>query len=91
MCLTCGCMSPDKSYGENRLLTLQDILDAAQADDATVEQAWKNMVETMSRVMNGEVKSAVWKPARRIRNRRFLRLVEARKGNLRTPLPFNCN
>ena len=39
MCLTCGCLHPDKRYGEEHLITMQDLLDAAAADDAGANQA----------------------------------------------------
>ena len=62
MCLSCGCMEPDNGHGDQRYLVMQDIVDAADADAAPVEQAWQNMQETMSRVLTGKLKSQVWKP-----------------------------
>lgn len=62
MCLTCGCMVPDDQHGDERYIVMQDMVDAAAADNASVEQAWKNMQETMAQVIAGKLKSQTWEP-----------------------------
>ena len=64
MCLSCGCMLPDNNHGDDRYIVMQDIVDAAEADKATVEQTWKNIVETINRVREGKLKSKAWTPSK---------------------------
>ena len=64
MCLSCGCMMPDDNHGDERYIVMQDIVQAAEADQATVEQTWKNIVETMQQLRAGKLKSQVWQPAK---------------------------
>ncbi|MBI2916553.1 MAG: hypothetical protein HYY01_01040 [Chloroflexi bacterium] len=63
MCLSCGCYEPDDAHGEKRYITMAHLVDAAAADNATVEQAWQNMVNTMNGVLAGKLKSKAWAPA----------------------------
>ncbi len=65
MCLSCGCMMPDDDHGDERYIVMQDLVDAAQADSATVEQIWRNIVETMDQVREGKLKSRAWTPLNR--------------------------
>lgn len=37
-------------------------MDAAVADNATVEQMWRNIVETMRDVLVGQLKTEAWAP-----------------------------
>ncbi len=62
MCLSCGCREPDNTHGDQRFIVMQDIVDAAQADDASVEHTWHNLEETMKLVLAGRLPSKVWKP-----------------------------
>lgn len=62
MCLSCGCNVPDDAHGEKRYITMQHLVDAASADNATVEQTWQNMVNSMTGVMAGKLKSKAWAP-----------------------------
>ena len=62
MCLSCGCMMPDDNHGDERYIVMQNLVDAAKADDATLEQTWKNIVETMNQVQEGKLKSQAWMP-----------------------------
>lgn len=62
MCLSCGCRMPDERHGDERYIVMQDIVDAASADKATVEQTWVNLQETMAQVMSGKLKSQAWTP-----------------------------
>ena len=62
MCLSCGCMMPDDRHGDERYIVMQDIVEAAAADDATVEQTWKNIEATMAQVLTGKLKSNAWAP-----------------------------
>lgn len=60
MCLSCGFRMPDDDHGDERYIVMQDLVDAAVADNATVEQTWRNMVETMRDVLAGRLKSEAW-------------------------------
>lgn len=62
MCLSCGCMEPDAGHGDPRHITMQHLVEAAKAEDLSVEQVWRNMTETMEKVLRGEVRSRVWTP-----------------------------
>ncbi len=62
MCLSCGCMEPDNDHGDQRYIVMQDVVDAANADAASVEQTWRNLEETMKQVLAGKLTSQVWKP-----------------------------
>ncbi len=65
MCLSCGCMLPDEQHDDGRYIVMQDLVDAAAADGATLEQTWKNLEETMAQVLAGKVKSKAWAPQKR--------------------------
>ena len=62
MCLSCGCMRPDDQHDDERYIVMQDIVDAAAADGATVEQAWQNMQATTAQVLSGKLQSTAWTP-----------------------------
>jgi len=64
MCISCGCMVPDDNHGDERYIVMQDIVEAAEAGKATVEQTWKNIVETMNQVREGKLKSQAWTPSK---------------------------
>ncbi len=61
MCLSCGCKEPDNAHGDMRFIVMQDIVDAAEADAASVEHTWHNLEETMKLVLSGQLQSKVWK------------------------------
>lgn len=58
-------MVPDDRHGDERNIVMQDIVDAAAPDGSTVEQTWKNMQETMARVVGGKLKSKAWEPKKK--------------------------
>jgi len=64
MCLSCGCMMPDDNHGDERYIVMQDLVDAAKADNATLDQTWKNIVETMNQVRESKLKSKAWSPSK---------------------------
>lgn len=65
MCLSCGCGMPDDDHGDKRYITMKHLVEAASADEATVEQTWQNMVDSMKGVLSGKLKSKFWKPKTR--------------------------
>ena len=64
MCLSCGCLMPDEDHDDERYIVMQDVVAAAEADNATIEQTWKNIVETMRQVQEGKLKSLAWTPSK---------------------------
>ena len=65
MCFNCGCMMPDDRHDDERNIIMQDLVDAANADQATVEAVWDNMQATMAGVFSGKLKSQIWSPETR--------------------------
>jgi hypothetical protein len=55
-------MDPDAGHGDPRHITMQHLVEAARAEDLSVEQVWRNMTETMERVLRGEIRSRHWAP-----------------------------
>lgn len=47
MCLTCGCGDPNDSQGDNRHITMDDMKKAAEAAEISVDEAVKNLNETV--------------------------------------------
>ncbi len=62
MCLSCGCMAPDDQHNDERYIVMQDIVEAAAADGATVAQTWQNIETTVAQVLAGKLKSKAWSP-----------------------------
>lgn len=61
MCLNCGCNEPDERHGDERNIIMQDLVEAAKANDMTVAEAWKSMTAATKQVLDGSLKSAAWK------------------------------
>jgi hypothetical protein len=47
MCLTCGCGQPDDDHGDPAHITYQDLKDAAAAAEISVEEAARNLQQTL--------------------------------------------
>ncbi len=47
MCLTCGCGQPNNDHGDPAHITYDDLKDAADAAEISVEEAAKNLQETL--------------------------------------------
>lgn len=60
MCLDCGCMRPDDQHGDERHLVMQDLVDAAESNDAGVRKTLQTIDETTRKVLNGQLKSEAW-------------------------------
>ena len=59
MCLTCGCMRPEDTHGDNRNLVYDDIkasTQTPQGEGLTPDQAIKNLVETWNKKVTDEQK-----------------------------------
>jgi hypothetical protein len=50
MCLDCGCGKPNESHGDDRHITMDDVREAAKASEISVEEAMRNMTDTMRQV-----------------------------------------
>lgn len=51
MCLDCGCMEPDNRHGDERHLIVQDLVDAAQAN----QKPPRKVFETVETGPSGQV------------------------------------
>lgn len=47
MCLDCGCGEPNERHGDDRHITLDDIKAAAQASEISVEEATRNISDSL--------------------------------------------
>jgi hypothetical protein len=47
MCLTCGCGLPHDNHGNPDYLTIEQLEKSARADNMTLGEAVKNLVETV--------------------------------------------
>jgi hypothetical protein len=47
MCLTCGCGEPHDDHGDPRHITYEDLKNAAEAAEISVDEALKNLQETL--------------------------------------------
>lgn len=47
MCLTCGCGEPHDDHGDPRHITYEDFQKAAEAAEISVDEALKNLEETL--------------------------------------------
>jgi hypothetical protein len=46
MCLTCGCGEPNDNHGDSRHIIMDDLNNAADAADISVDEAARNLQET---------------------------------------------
>jgi hypothetical protein len=46
MCLTCGCGEPNDDHGDSRNIVMQELKDAADAAEVSVDEAARNLQET---------------------------------------------
>jgi len=60
MCLSCGCQAPDDDHGDQRNIVMKQVVDAAAAENATVEAIMKNVDDTVANVLNGKLKSRAY-------------------------------
>jgi hypothetical protein len=47
MCLTCGCKLPHEDHGKAGYLTIEDLEKSAEIDGYSLDEAVKNLVETV--------------------------------------------
>jgi hypothetical protein len=47
MCLTCGCGLPHDDHGNAHYITIEHLEKAARADDMRLDEAVKNLAETV--------------------------------------------
>lgn len=52
MCLSCGCGHPNEKGGDSRLITMNDLDQAAQASGITREQVVQNIVNGVAQKQN---------------------------------------
>jgi hypothetical protein len=50
MCLTCGCGEPNADHGDSRHITYDDLEEAANAAEISVDEAVKNFDQTVKKV-----------------------------------------
>jgi hypothetical protein len=62
MCLSCGCNEPDERHGDNRNIIMQDLVNAAQANNVPVSDVAKNLSSATKKVMDGKLTSSVYTP-----------------------------
>lgn len=65
MCLSCGCRVPDDDHGDPRNIVMKQVVDAAAAENGTVEAIMKNIDDAVADVLNGKLKSGSYRPSRR--------------------------
>jgi hypothetical protein len=46
MCLTCGCGEPEDDHGDGRNIVMQQLKDAADAAEISVDEAANNLQQT---------------------------------------------
>jgi hypothetical protein len=46
MCLTCGCGEPNDNHGDSRHIIMDDLNNAAEAAEVSVDEAARNFQET---------------------------------------------
>jgi hypothetical protein len=49
MCLTCGCGEPNNQHGDPAHITYDDLKKAADAAEISVDEAAKNLQETLAK------------------------------------------
>ena len=54
MCYNCGCQMPDNDMGNPKNITDQTFVEAAKAMDQSVEEARKNTLELLKKVLEEE-------------------------------------
>ena len=50
MCMTCGCGEPEADHGDTRHITYSELKAAADAAEISIEEATKNIQETLNKV-----------------------------------------
>jgi hypothetical protein len=50
MCLTCGCGEPNEDHGDSAHITYDDLKEAADAAEISVDEAARNLQETLKKV-----------------------------------------
>jgi hypothetical protein len=50
MCMTCGCGEPEADHGDSRHITYSELKAAAEAAEISVEEATRNVQETLKKV-----------------------------------------
>jgi hypothetical protein len=48
--MTCGCGEPEADHGDQRHITYSELKAAAEAAEITIEEATKNIQETLNKV-----------------------------------------
>jgi hypothetical protein len=49
MCLTCGCGEPNDDHGDSRHITYDDLKEAANAAEISLDEAVKNFDQTVKK------------------------------------------
>ncbi len=62
--MTCGCMVPNDRHGDKRYIIYDDLKAAGEADNATADDAVKNLVKTYEAIKKGRIKVAPAKKKR---------------------------
>lgn len=57
MCLDCGCMQPDNTHGDDRHITMKELVDAADANGFSAQETLTNIEETTKAVLEGRLQS----------------------------------
>jgi hypothetical protein len=58
MCLDCGCGEPNDQHGDSRHITMKQVEEAAKASEISVDEAVKNITETMKSARAGSAPTA---------------------------------
>lgn len=48
MCMTCGCLEPEADHGDERHITLSQLMAAADAAEISTEEAARNIQNTLA-------------------------------------------
>lgn len=65
MCLTCGCLNPTDDHGDQRNITITDMQKAADVQDISLLQAFKNFVKTLPVVIKNWKTYSLSSPVRK--------------------------
>ena len=63
MCLDCACMEPDNRHGDESHIIMQDLVDAAKANNKGVYQVLESIQKTASAVLDNKLESEAVKGA----------------------------
>jgi len=58
MCYSCGCGMPDSNMGDSRNITNKTFEDAAKAAGESTEEAKRNTLALLKKILEGEGKKA---------------------------------